>query len=249
VLRGLLQREERLILTGGEGLGKSTFTRQLGVAAASGRQAFDDRPTSDAGVKVMVVDAENPPSLARGWWDSLIRAVGKSGYPVPEDGLRIFFEPGGLDLGSRAGSGWLLRQVEKHAPDLIIIGPSYKLHVGNPNDERDARRVSDVLDKARLLNGSALIMESHSPHEDARGQRGVRPLGSTLWRRWPEFGLGLQPCDRKAEPGASMFRLCDLVAWRGPRADRAWPKKLRAGDPNHSPWPWVDDEEKRWWSR
>nr|DAN96755.1 MAG TPA: replisome organizer [Caudoviricetes sp.] len=37
-------------------------------------------------------------------------------------------------------------------------------------------------------------LEHHSPHAaPGMTQRSVRPIGSSLWLRWPEFGMGIRP--------------------------------------------------------
>ena len=71
------------------------------------------------------------------------------------------------------------------------------------------------------------------------GERNVRPIGASLWLRWPEFGYGLRPASG-FDPAE---RLVDFVGWRGDRDVRNWPKQLRAG----SLWPWEDvPQETRW---
>ncbi|MFH8729000.1 hypothetical protein [Streptomyces termitum] len=76
-------------------------------------------------------------------------------------------------------------------------------------------------------NGAAMLIEAHFPHA-APGvkRRDLRPIGSSLWLRWPEFGFGLSPAD---EMGAKELRLMDWVPWRGARTERAWPERFMAG--------------------
>jgi hypothetical protein len=185
-----------------------------------------------------VVDCENGADLTRRCYRPLLKTAREEGRGV-EDRFRLHLQPGGLDLTQRAGIGWLLRRVEKFNPDLLCIGPLYRLHMGDPSDERDARRVAAALDRAREISGAALVLEAHSPHLAANTcKRNVRPVGSSLWLRWPEFGYGLRLAD---EEGAERWRICDFVAWRGPRDERNWPRKVRAG----SPWPWIVEEPQR----
>ena len=58
----------------------------------------------------------------------------------------------------------------------------------------------------------------------------MRPTGTSLWLRWPEFGYGI----RAADGYDPMNRVVDFVAWRGDRAERDWPTQLRSG----GTWPW-----------
>lgn len=236
VIPQLLARGDRLMLTGHEGGGKSQLIRQFAIATAAGVDSLHGRHMSPA--RVMVLDCENSASLSRKCYRPLLKTAREEGAGV-EDRFRLHLQPGGLDLTQRAGIGWLLRRVEKFNPDLLCIGPLYRLHLGDPSDERDARRIAAALDRAREISGAALILEGHSPHLAANTRkRNVRPVGSSLWLRWPEFGYGLRLAD---EERAEQFRVCDFVSWRGPRDERNWPRKIRAG----SPWPWVLDQPQR----
>jgi replicative DNA helicase len=239
VIPDLMERADRLVLTGSEGLGKSTLNRQLAVMAAAGIHPFDHERRFEP-ARVMVVDCENGQRLSMRRYAPLLRTAREQGELRH---WRLYLEPGGLDLAARGGSGWLLRRVEREQPDLLVIGPLYRLHMGDPNDERDARRVAAVLDRAREVCGSALIVEAHSPHGQQGKTRSVRPVGSSLWLRWPEFGYGLARTEEEAD---APFRVCEVRAWRGPRDERAWPKRVRAGG-SSTVWPWVSDEESPWY--
>jgi replicative DNA helicase len=83
-------------------------------------------------------------------------------------------------------------------------------------------------------------MEAHAPHAGPMGPRSLRPAGSSLWLRWPEFGYGLRRVEH--EQSAQEGRACRLVPWRGARDARDWPLFLRAGDPATGEWPWKPYE-------
>lgn len=243
LIPGLLERGDRLMLTGSEGYGKSTLTRQIAICAAAGIDPFDEKRTHDP-VRVMIVDCENSESLSRRAYQPLLRAARDVGRPV-DDRFRLYLQPSGLDLSQRGGSGYLLRRVAAFRPDLLVIGPLYRLHYGDPSDERDARRIAGTLDQVREAADCGLILEAHSPHRGQTGKRTLRPVGSSLWMRWPEFGYGLEPDED--DPTAWLFRVCKFTAWRGARDIRRWPKKLRSGGTS-TPWPWVcDDETETQW--
>jgi hypothetical protein len=241
LIPGLLERGDRLILTGSEGMGKSTLTRQLAVQAAAGIHPFTAKRST--GVRVMVVDCENGERTSRRRYNPLLLAARDAGKPVGGR-LKVHLETQGLDLTQRSGAGWLLRRVERFKPDLLVIGPLYRLHFGDPNDERDARRVAATLDRAREVGNCGLILEAHSPHKSpAQKTRTLRPVGSSLWMRWPEFGFGIA---REESEAGRMFRVSEFSAWRGPRDERSWPRRLRSG--GDGPWPWVDDNDQPGWS-
>lgn len=232
IIPGLLERGDRLMLTGGEGLGKSEIGRQVAVCVASGLHPFThgDVPVG----KVLVVDLENPMALTQRRYQRLIEAARKHDHPVDPSRLWIEARPAGLDIAQAADMRWLLRRVELLQPDLLVVGPIYRMHTSDPNDEQTARRVAAVLDRCRATAGCALITENHSPHGSGMVKhRPVRPVGSSLWLRWPEFGYGIRLAD---ENGAHERRLVDVVPWRGPREERQWPERLESGHP----WSWME---------
>lgn len=215
LVKGLLERRDRLILTGGEGHGKSTLLRQIGVQLASGVHPFGG--PDFAPVRVLLVDLENSERQLHPKLRGLFVAAGNR-YG---GGFIIATRLEGLDLAH--GDGEILT-AEVHAakPDVLITGPAYKMVAGDPTEEGPARLVAAHLDKIRSDFGCAVILEAHSPHASNGGKRPTRPYGASLWLRWPEFGLHI------AENGM-------VTHWRGPREERDWPAALqRGGD-----WPWT----------
>ena len=65
--------------------------------------------------------------------------------------------------------------------------------------------------------------------------RSVRPTGSSLLMRWPEFGYGIKPLGDVDENGR--HRLVAVLPWRGPREERHWPRELMWGT-HEFDWPW-----------
>lgn len=227
VIPGLLARGDRLILTASEGLGKSTLLRQVAVMAAGGMHPFT---TENIGpVRVLVVDCENSRKLSRDRYRPLLLQAEQFHRPV-EDRLRLDIRPSGLNLLQASDAALLLRMVERVKPDLMLIGPIYRLHEDDPNDEKAARKIAAVLDRARAIGGCAIVTEAHTPHSDGPGGHMLRPFGSSLWKRWPEFGY----CLKLAADSDLSARFCKFIPWRGPRDERDWPEALRAG----GEWPW-----------
>lgn len=217
LVRGLLERRERVILTGGEGRGKSTLLRQIAVMAAAGLSPFTGQQIER--VRVLLVDVENNPSHVRRQLRPLVaRADVGPAMLVP------IVRPEGLDLLRQADREWLADRVEANATELLVIGPLYKLASGDPTSEEIARIVAGSLDSIRAASGCAAMIEAHSPHGSG-DSRPIRPYGASLWLRWPEVGLFL------SETGA-------LKHWRGARDERGWPTKLRRG----GEWPWTADD-------
>jgi AAA domain len=132
------------------------------------------------------------------------------------------FAQTGLDLLDHDDAEWLLDLVATTGPDLLMIGPLYKLAGGDPTEEQVARTVAAWLHRIRHDTGCAVLIEAHSPYASSGRHRPTRPYTASLWSRWPEFGLHL------SKEG-------QLQHWRPPRDEREWPALLqRAGG-----WPWT----------
>lgn len=235
VIPGLLERGDRLIWTGREGLGKSVATRQIAVAAAAGLHPFRD--TIYPPRSVLFIDCENPKRKSRRRFKELENVARFKRRPIPKGGFRIIHRPEAMDLSRPDEVAWLIERVTAHKPDLLVIGPLYKLHALDVNDELAARAIVGALDQARVRADCALLIEAHAPHAEGDRSRVLRPVGSSLFMRWPEFGYGI----REAPPakGERPSRKRVLVqAWRGPREERDWPRALQWGREGVD-WPWV----------
>lgn len=224
---GLLERGERIVITGTEGLGKSWLISQFAACLAAGRHPFTGMPLGNGnrGLRVLVVDCENGVSQSRRRFRKIADKVDRQDRSW-QDNLRIELRPNGLNLLG-PDAAWLERKVAASAPDLVVVGPLYRLHYSNINDEMAARELVRVLDTLRTRHGCALLSEAHPGHaEDGAGDRRMRPAGSSLFLRWPEFGYGL----RRAKGAEGEHpSLVDVVAWRGSREERQWPKQLQHG--------------------
>lgn len=254
---GLLEHGDRMVLTGGEGAGKSVLVSQIAAALSGGLHPFTGNllGEGDQDIRVLVVDTENSESQTRRRYRRLVRSVDtlRSSHGLgPTDWSRQFYveiRPQGVDLTAGADVAWLERAVSAVAPDLLVIGPLYRLHHGDPNDERLARELCHALDSLRVRHNFALISEAHAGHaRDAKGDRRMRPSGSSLWLRWPEFGYGLRRAANDDHTGSTEWDArnrerpvkVDVVAWRGSREERNWPTSLQHG--HTLPWTPADPD-------
>lgn len=208
----------------------TVLMRQIGVCAAAGRHPF----TLDACEprRVLFVDCENPLGIMVKSLSSIVKPFRRQGIDFG-DRMWIQRYPQGLDLASSRDRLALHALCRTFRPDLLLVGPAYKLYTGGAGarEEDLARQVTATLDGLREEFGFALVLEHHSPHGQAGFARNVRPIGSSLWLRWPEFGFGLA----KPDDGEQDVRTADVVAWRGSRDQRDWPSRLVQG----SVTPWV----------
>jgi replicative DNA helicase len=226
LIPGLLERGDRLLVTGGEGSGKSVLTRQLAICAAAGMHPFaGDRHDP---VRVTLVDLENGTRHLRRALLALWEHATLIGRPIARGFLTVESRPSGIDLTGPEDRLWLQRLCDASRPDLLVIGPLYRMHAADMNAEEPARLLTRTIDGLRAQHGCAVVMETHSPHGLTGHTRSLRPIGSSLFMRWPEFGYGLRP---DGEDG-----VMKLGSWRGPRDERDFPHQLVRGGPQE--WPW-----------
>jgi len=79
-------------------------------------------------------------------------------------------------------------------------------------------------DRKEGIYNCALWIEHHAPLGSTMSTRDLRPFGSAVWSRWPEFGISLQP-----DPTAVTPFVYDVRHFRGARDERPWPLKITRG--------------------
>jgi hypothetical protein len=229
VVPGLLERGDRMVLTGTEGAGKSTLFRQIAVSVAAGLHPFTQAPIQPQ--RVLVIDCENGPAHTRRKLRPLIIQASAEGYPVKDTNMWLEIHPEGLDLARDRDVSWLLRRVAAISPDVVLLGPLYRLAPRALNDDSDAAPVIATLNMIRE-RGACVLLEAHAGHAlGTGGRRDLRPRGSSAFLGWPEFGYGIRSSDVS---DAKKRRIVDVVPWRGDRDEREWPDRLEAG----GTWPW-----------
>jgi len=228
IIPGLLERQDRLVITGAEGAGKTTWVRQLAVLAAAGIHPTKFTPM--APLKVLVIDAEN---TERQWrravrWTSTEAA--RIGAVDPR--LNVHIQAGRrIDITRGSHLSEIHRLLDIHTPDVLFIGPLYKLVPKAITNDDDAAPLIVALDSLRE-RGVALVMEAHAGKAAGMdGERNLAPRGSAALMGWPEFGLGIRHTD---DP-----QVVSVVRWRGDRDEREWPKAMHKG----GEWPWMPTTE------
>lgn len=243
VIPGILEATDRVIFTGGEGAGKTTLVRQMAILSAAGINplTFDSMDPA----KVLIVDAEN---TEKQWRRATRDIVGKAsdhlGAPVGElIPLACLVDQGRrIDITKERDLSAIHDLIDQHEPQVLFIGPLYKLVPRAIQSDDDAAPLIAALDSLRA-RGVALVMEAHAGHaQSAAGQRDLRPRGSSALLGWPEFGIGLRLDTEygpfKVDPNNFRNRKIDLTRWRGDRDERQWPTSLYAG----GYWRWVPED-------
>ena len=232
VIPGLFERGDRLILTGYEGLGKTTWLRQIGICAADGLNPVT-LDQLDRQIRVLFVDVENSERQWRRETRGIAVVAERGGLGSPRDYVHVH-TGARMDLRKDRDLGLVHRLVDQYQPEILVIGPLYRLTPNGINNDEEAAPLIAALDTLRD-RGLVLAMEAHAP-KGSMGERNLAPRGSAALMGWPEFGFGLAPQD-KDETGR--IQTAEVVRWRGDRdRGRQWPKMLWAG----GPFPWTADE-------
>lgn len=225
LVEGLWEKGDRVMFVGGEGDGKSTLLRQIAFKAASGLHPFLPR-TLDRPVRTLLVDFENTEAQTM----RKLEALGR--FADPDDMLHVVFAPQGMNVLSGDGQVALNVLIHQVRPELLCVGPVYKMLEGDTSNDQVVLGFTKVFDKIRAQQKVTLVFEHHAPHQQ-EGYEVKRPFGSSVWKRWLEFGFYLE-------------KNGTLTPFRGAREDdREWPDHLRRGDT----WPWecgFTDVDKNW---
>jgi 5S rRNA maturation endonuclease (ribonuclease M5) len=223
VIPGLLEKQERVMVVAAEGVGKTMLARQVAICSGFGVHPFTFQRMPR--VRTLTVDLENPERIIRRTSTSIVGAARSMGYERTGD-IHLVIKPDGLNLLSVADRMILEEHIEKVEPELLVMGPLYKafLDPGTRTSEAVAIEVAKYLDRIRATYGVALWLEHHAPLGTSMTSRELRPFGSAVWSRWPEFGLALQP-----DPTAHGQYIYDVNHFRGARDLRAWPTSMTRG--------------------
>lgn len=233
VIPSMLRTNERLIITGPEGGGKSVLIAQLCLGAAMGLNTMSLGIDVHEPLRVLMLDVENDRLQTK----SNMRKV----YPYMQqmtDGLKPQIEwvdVRDIDLSDPVERQKVIRLAKERQPQLMYMGSLYKLAPEGDRVDAAFGHISRTVDRIRAETGTSVLMEAHTGHGMQNDRNGaMRPYGSSMWLRWPEFGMAMIP--HRGKP-------VQIKHWRGARSDdRTWPGGLRRGDVL----PWVPISEDEW---
>ena len=224
IIPGLLEKNERVIVVAAEGVGKTMLARQVAICAAGGVSPFTFQRIKP--IKTLTVDLENPERIIRRTGRNIVQQVRKMNYSSTIN-AKLVIKPAGLNLLLQSDREVLERHIEEVKPELLVMGPLYKSFVdpGGRTSEAIAVEVAKYLDEIRNIYGCALWLEHHAPLGTSMSTRDLRPFGSAVWSRWPEFGISLTP-----DVTATTPYTYDVKHFRGARDERQWPTKIKRGN-------------------
>ena len=230
----MLKRNERMVLTGSEGGGKSVFVYQMLTGAAFGVDTFTLERTEPK--RVLFLDVENNEFQARANLDKIVPALREIAPDADPEWRSMKRRV--VDLLATRDRAEIIRRVSHYSPDILYMGTAYKLTDISDETHRSVRAIQSVVDRIRQEINCTVIVEHHAGHGFNNDRNNMRPEGSSYWLRWPDFGYGMQPL----RTGGTQ-RLMKLGAWRGDRAtDREFPVAMKQS----SVMPWAPIYADEW---
>lgn len=233
IIPDLLSEGERVTFVAPYATGKSTLLRQISLCAAAGVHPFDPMRQIPQR-RTLIIDLENPPQILR----KMIAQVAATIRGLGTDSTWMqqwchIWTKSGINPLSRVDVSALLGTIEKFRPELIAIGPIYKMTPrGESSTEYGAEITSALLDEVRTRYKSALLIEAHPPHPSegvrwvaGKNQGLMRQSGASLWGRWPDFIINLYPDPATGGLEVQVAKARDI--------NREWPRHLDRGDSLH----------------
>jgi RecA-family ATPase len=231
-LPGMLQHNERLVLTGSEGGGKSVFVYQLLTGAAFGVDSLTLEQHEPK--RVLFLDVENNEFQARANLEKIVPVLREMTDVEPQWRSMKRRVVNLLATKDRAD---VIRRIVHYSPDILYMGTAYKLTDIADEQHRSVRAIQGVVDRIRQEIACSIVIEHHAGHGFQNDRNKMRPEGSSYWLRWPDFGYGMIPLKTDTNR-----RLMKLVPWRGDRATgRVYPVAVREG--NVLPWDPIYQDE------
>lgn len=223
LIDGLLEKGERVMVVAAEGVGKTMLARQVALCTSGGMHPFTYNRIRP--IRTLTVDLENPERIIRRTTRSIHSYVKHMNFSKTID-AKLLIKPAGINLMEKSDRAILERAIEEIKPEMLIMGPLYKAFIdpGVRTSESIAVEVARYLDEIRALYGVALWLEHHAPLGSSMSSRDLRPFGSAVWSRWPEFGISLTP-----DPTVMGEYAYDVKHFRGARDERQWPTKMKRG--------------------
>tara|TARA_B100001093_G_scaffold404354_1_gene392484 strand:- start:260 stop:1426 length:1167 start_codon:yes stop_codon:yes gene_type:complete len=190
ILKGILYKGSKMIISGSSKAGKTLSLLHLGLAVANGENWLG-HPTHRAGSKVIYLDFELKPRMAA----KRIAEIVKSNDGYKPDNKNFLY------CGLRGQSRTLeelvhhIQDLDNYPPDLVIVDPFYKLSTGA--DENDAGAMSEVVDRmeqfSERLDCSFVYAHHFSKGNKADTDHIDRASGSGVFARDPDAFLTLTP--------------------------------------------------------
>lgn len=233
IMPKMLRTNERMIITGPEGGGKSILVAQMCLGAAMGINTLSADYERHEPLRVLMLDVENDRLQVRNNMRKVYPVLREmSGNTVQTSMEWVDIQH--IDLADPVEQQKLIKLAKERQPQLMYMGSLYRLAPEGDKVDAAFTHISRTVDRIRSETGASVLLEAHAGHGLSNDRNGMRPYGSSMWMRWPEFGFGMVRHNHSGN--------IQLKNWRGHRSDdRNWPAGLRRG--SVLPWqPIMADE-------
>jgi replicative DNA helicase len=238
VIPGLLARRDRFVLTAEEGVGKSTWLYQVALCAGYGINPVDPAKRYERR-RVVVLDVENTHETQVAWayrkvHNGIQQVLGAGDDRSAPDVELLTLRD--IDLLSPTQRHLFLDVIEASQPDLLVMGSGYKLVDATDDWRAMAEAVHRTVDRVKARVGCAVLIETHAGHGSMEDRNGLRPEGSSNWRKWPEFGHGLAATTDSS--------IVETTRWRRDRPSygKNWPRGWEKSE-HGLPWRAIPEDE------
>ena len=232
IMPKMLRTNERMIITGPEGGGKSVLVAQMCLGASMGVNTMSAAYDEHEPLRVLMLDVENDRLQVRNNMRKIYPTLKEIRNTQP---LIEWVDVQYMDMSDPVHQQKIIRLAKERKPDLMYMGSLYRLAPEGDKVDAAFSNISRTVDRIRAETGSSVLLEAHAGHGLSNDRNGMRPYGSSMWMRWPEFGFGMVRHNKSGH--------IQLKNWRGHRSDdRSWPAGLRRG----SVLPWQPIMEDEW---
>jgi hypothetical protein len=219
IMPNMLRTNERMIITGPEGGGKSVLVAQMCLGASMGINTMSANLDKHEPLRVLMLDVENDRLQVRNNMRKIYSTLREMNDVTPNI---EWIDSQHIDLSDPVEQQKVVRIAKEKRPQLMYMGSLYRLAPEGDKVDAAFTHVSRTVDRIRAETGASVLLEAHAGHGLSNDRNGMRPYGSSMWLRWPEFGFGMVRHNQSGN--------IQLKNWRGNRSDdRQWPAGLRRG--------------------
>ena len=229
----LLTREERFLMVGKEGGGKSTLVYQMLTGAAYGINTVSPTLERYEPQRVVFLDVENNQYQIADQVRLVHRLMREQAPDVKPHWKNLKRKV--VDLTDKSQQAAVIRSIVGHAPDVLYMGTAYKMAFSE--DYRVmARSIMSTVDRIRAEVGCTTLIEHHAGWGEKGNRNGWRPDGTSEWARWADFARGM---DVKYDESGKRRVMKMIVSSRMDRSTgRDWPGGFIQGR-GDAAFPWV----------
>lgn len=185
IIPGIIPKGSRVLIIGEPGIGKSLFVLDLAACVAGESVWLDQFPVNVSG-PVIFASTEgniftNKDRIKRIFTSHELSV--KSPFYFMQDSLL-------LDNAVEANifEGEIKKVAREHTqnPPLIVLDPLDSFLGGDENSAKDTRPLRRKVDDIVKTFDTSVVILHHVPVDDEKGNKKVRPRGSSSWQGWAD---------------------------------------------------------------